>query len=99
MSATPSVVPAVAIESEKENKKDLPKRKVKETQKRLGVGKPRIAGGTGARNVTRIIPSRSTRNRSREDVAGDGVVVEMDAVIEEGEEGQFQFTPSAASHC
>ncbi|KDQ20477.1 hypothetical protein BOTBODRAFT_169227 [Botryobasidium botryosum FD-172 SS1] len=48
--------------SEKENAKNPLKRKVKDTQKRLGVGRPKTAGGDGQRKVTRAgIPSRPTR--------------------------------------
>jgi hypothetical protein len=40
-------------------------RKAKDTQKRLGVGKPRIAGGSGARSLTRASsPSKGRRSRS-----------------------------------
>jgi hypothetical protein len=44
-------------------------RKAKETQRRLGVGKPKAAGGNGARSVTRAIsPSKGRRGRSSRSV-------------------------------
>ncbi|KAF8334025.1 uncharacterized protein EI90DRAFT_499148 [Cantharellus anzutake] len=81
---TPVVSESAVVESEKENKKEPPKRKARDTQKRLGVGKPRIAGGDGARAVTRIVSSRSApRTRSRVDIVeGNG---RMEAVVEEEE--------------
>ncbi|KAF9519870.1 hypothetical protein BS47DRAFT_1379108 [Hydnum rufescens UP504] len=88
-----SVPELVIVESEKENKKDAPRRKARESQKRLGVGKPRAAGGTGPRSVTRIVPSRSaaTRTRSRVDlVEGNG---QMAVVVEEDDAEDSNSTP------
>ena len=91
----PPVPDPTIVESEKENKKDHPRRKARESQKRLGVGKPRVAGGTGPRSVTRIVPSRSaaTRTRSRVDLGeGNG---QMAMVVEEddGECCTIPFCP------
>ena len=75
------------VESEKENKRDPVRRKARDTQKRLRVGKPRVAGGAGARAVTRIIPSRgsatsTSRTRSsRVDPVEEAA--RMEVVIEE----------------
>jgi hypothetical protein len=72
------------LESEKENKRDPERRKARESQKRLGVGKPRAAGGTGPRAVTRIVPSRSStggRTRSRMDIVQEAG--RMEVVVEE----------------
>lgn len=97
-SVAPTPAPEAAIESEKENKKDPPRRKARDTQKRLGVGKPRIAGGTGPRSVTRIVPSRSatTRTRSRVDIVeGD----RMAAVVEEEDGKETRRTsPDTLAH-
>ena len=73
----------VVIESEKENKKEPPRRKARESQKRLGVGKPRMAGGAGARNVTRLTSGRSAsaRTRSRADIVEENGLMEV--VLEE----------------
>ncbi|KAF8319446.1 hypothetical protein DL93DRAFT_198703 [Clavulina sp. PMI_390] len=93
---TAAVVPepeeAGTVESEKENKHDNVRRKARESQKRLGVGKPRAAGGMGARTVTRIVPSRSgapgSRTRSRTNLGEEPS--RMDVVIEEDGEDQPQ---------
>lgn len=73
-----------AIEAEKENKKEPPRRKARDTQKRLGVGKPRLAGGAGPRTVTRITPTRSASARtrsSRVDIVEENG--QMEVVVEE----------------
>lgn len=98
--ATPSVHPeqeaASTVESEKENKRDPIRRKARESQKRLGVGKPRLAGGGGARTVTRIVPSRGSatgaggRTRSRADPVEEAS--RMEVVIEE-EGGEYSGSP------
>lgn len=86
--ATAALVPeaeAATVESEKENKRDPVRRKARESQKRLGVGKPRAAGGNGPRSVTRIVPSRGSatggRTRSRMDPVEEAA--RMEVVIEE----------------
>jgi hypothetical protein len=55
------------VEAEKENKKISRDRKAKETQKRLGVGRPKVAGGTGPRVVTKLSTTlvRASTRRSR----------------------------------
>lgn len=86
--ATAAIVPeagSATVESEKENKRDPVKRKARESQKRLGVGKPRAAGGSGPRTVTRIVPSRgsTTGGRTRSRMEPVEEAARMEIVVEE----------------
>lgn len=62
------------MESEKENEKEPVRTRAKDTQKRLGVGRPRAAGGAGPRQVTRAPTSRIATRRVTVQVDGESFV-------------------------
>jgi hypothetical protein len=85
------------MESEKENEKEPGGRKrAKDTQKRLGVGRPRAAGGAGPRQVTRAPTSRIATRRVTVQVDGEsfipGVTPQGSEIHDEGDDtGQHFF--------
>jgi hypothetical protein len=58
-------------------------RKAKDTQTRLGKGRPVIAGGTGARAVTKSVSVSRGSNRGKG--SRTGVKLAQETIIEEGE--------------
>ncbi|TFL06527.1 hypothetical protein BDV98DRAFT_559560 [Pterulicium gracile] len=62
-------------------------RKAKDTQTRLGVGRPRLAGGAGARAVTKSVPSgksnRVKSSRTVKSVIDEPIAEEPEMIIED----------------